>query len=1280
MAGLVQPQLAKNRILRSQTRQTVPDIFSEVDPEGFTVKQLPDKGRAVFTTKTFEEGEFLLWYRGDLVTRDVGERRDADCETCFRYFFTWKGTKWCRDASVEPTKQQLGRLVNHGWRGEVNSRMKIRENPHNEPELVLFSLKKIKEGEEVLYDYGVGDNFVFPSPTQLHSGVQDEKPEILQNSANLPPDPEKVCSPFSEPATQELLEPDGNFSQSNVRADDDETSEDRCRNPPNNETNWEPSPKPATQALMESDGKISQFSVSADNDDTCDDPCRNPSNNQEHWEPSPEPATQALMESDGKLSQFDVPVDNDDTCDDPCINPPNNQVHWESFTELATQPLIEPDGNRPLSNVLTDDAETSDDLCRNPPNNETNWEPSPEPATQALMESDGKISQFNVSADNDDTCDDPCINPPNNQVHWEPFTELATQPLMEPDGNLSLSNFLADNDDTSDDLCRNPPNNREHWEPFPEPATPALMVPDGTLSQNIFSSDNEDILSDHNDDSDDDPDYVCDSQGDSDSSGKTSLNNSQASLPKAKCTSINGITRSLKSLSSDQSLEASSRYGGIDADHEGITVMKTNNQGGRKYDKVAYCMMCEKPHKKLPDHLRSQHSNEIKVAQYMAATNRKEKDKLLTLIRNKGNHMHNYRVFEKGHGELVVVYRPSCEAKPRDYQPCKDCLGWFAKAELWKHRCILKQEEPAKEQKKKRRRLLAQGRLLLPPVPCTSRDSITHKVLSGLSDDEIKACILNDQLILELAKVYSKKLGHDEEQHNHIRCKLRELGRLVLQFRRCSCNGKASLTSLISPNGFMTVLSAVKKVAGFDEENHLFNTPSLALKLGHTLRKAAFVLLSKALMDRDGDDMQKLVEKFIKLLDTCWGSEISTHALRTLYQRKRNQPKLLPLTSDVVALSRHLEVQAELCVDKLSSGTTIENHSTWRELNKTMLAHLIVFNRRRQGEISKMTLDDYNKIKKGESHMVEGQLEMLKDWEKNLVKFLWRVEVVGKRGRTVPILVTDSMKSCVDTLVSHREEAGVNPSNKYLFAVANSDTTSHVRGSDALRELSEACGAQNPSTLRSTKLRKHVATMSQLMSLRDHEMDALANFMGHDIRIHREYYRLPDAAMQVAKISKILFAMEGKAGNPVQLIGTAKSLDELQIKLDEEIDTGEQGPESCDDNCDSDVDSGDHDVERQLPGCSQKGTKRQRQTQHVLEEVDEQPIRKKRKTAWSDAEKSAVQRRLGAFMTVHSKLPGKRAIDECLKAEAVLKHRTWVNIKDYVRNSKVTKSRKTQPW
>lgn len=39
-------------------------------------------------------------------------------------------------------------------------------------------------------------------------------------------------------------------------------------------------------------------------------------------------------------------------------------------------------------------------------------------------------------------------------------------------------------------------------------------------------------------------------------------------------------------------------------------------------------------------------------------------------------------------------------------------------------------------------------------------------------------------------------------------------------------------------------------------------------------------------------------------------------------------------------------------------------------------------------------------------------------------------------------------------------------------------------------------------------------------------MDTLANFLGHDIRVHREYYRLPEGTLQLAKVSKILIAME----------------------------------------------------------------------------------------------------------------------------------------------------------
>lgn len=55
-------------------------------------------------------------------------------------------------------------------------------------------------------------------------------------------------------------------------------------------------------------------------------------------------------------------------------------------------------------------------------------------------------------------------------------------------------------------------------------------------------------------------------------------------------------------------------------------------------------------------------------------------------------------------------------------------------------------------------------------------------------------------------------------------------------------------------------------------------------------------------------------------------------------------------------------------------------------------------------------------------------------------------------------------------------------------------------------------------------------------------MDQLADFLGHDIRVHQEYYRLPAATLQIAKISKMLLALE--RGNVSELQG--RSLDEIQ--------------------------------------------------------------------------------------------------------------------------------------
>ncbi|CAB4006322.1 histone-lysine N-methyltransferase mes-4-like [Paramuricea clavata] len=127
------------------------------DPEGFEIRQLPVKGRAVFTTKPFVKGQFLLEYSGELITGEVAKVREESDENQLicRYFFKFEGKTLYYDASEE-TKNgpKLGRLVNHGYKGEINAKMKMVIAKNRQPILCLFAIKDIDPGKEILYDYG----------------------------------------------------------------------------------------------------------------------------------------------------------------------------------------------------------------------------------------------------------------------------------------------------------------------------------------------------------------------------------------------------------------------------------------------------------------------------------------------------------------------------------------------------------------------------------------------------------------------------------------------------------------------------------------------------------------------------------------------------------------------------------------------------------------------------------------------------------------------------------------------------------------------------------------------------------------------------------------------------------------------------------------------------------------------------------------------------------------------------------------------------------------------
>ncbi|KAG1934044.1 hypothetical protein F2P79_020181 [Pimephales promelas] len=429
----------------------------------------------------------------------------------------------------------------------------------------------------------------------------------------------------------------------------------------------------------------------------------------------------------------------------------------------------------------------------------------------------------------------------------------------------------------------------------------------------------------------------------------------------------------------------------------------------------------------------------------------------------------------------------------------------FLRPELWRH---MKRSKPGDNEHGRKRVL---GLAAVVKSACSSTDNGVVKMLSRMHDDEIASIVRNDICLLRFAEFLYSKHGHDASKHDYIRQKTRQLGRFLQTLRRKS--SIQSLEDAIKASNFMKVIEAVKETSGFEEHNNSYKIPSLALKIGHSLLKVSDIIRCHALMAGD-EDLIKSSEAFQKLYQAKWSEYISHCALSTISDLKYNKLGKLPLTEDIQKLHKHLDKKAELATADLK---------------------IVLFNRRRIGEVSKMKLRNFLE-RDNSTHERMG----LSDYEKKLCSYFERVELKGKRGRKVALLLTPEMSAALNLMIEKRMECGVPEENEYLFAVPHCLT--YYRGHQCLRRLAAECGAKKPDYLRSTNLRKEIATTCQILNLKENEIDQLADFLGHDISVHRQFYRLSEPTIQSGKISKLLLALE--KGKLHELQG--KSLDQIE--------------------------------------------------------------------------------------------------------------------------------------
>lgn len=541
--------------------------------------------------------------------------------------------------------------------------------------------------------------------------------------------------------------------------------------------------------------------------------------------------------------------------------------------------------------------------------------------------------------------------------------------------------------------------------------------------------------------------------------------------------------------------------------------------------KFNFCFVCGKACTKIARHFKLHRKDSIEIATaFKLRKNSKQRLHILEVLRNRGNYKHNKLVLNNGSGLIKVKRRPKYGVDAQKFEHCMYCKALYMRRELWRHvrRCT---SNPERDTKKTSRSVLGLAALSqCPHLSHLSED--VRKMLCDMHQDEVAQTVRNDEFVLKLAQDFFDKKGSSKERHAFVRQTIRCIGKFLILLRNKF--EIRNLAEAIKPSSFSMVIEAVKEIAEFNEEEKSFTIPSLARRIGLALRKFSILSALKAYAVQDKVLIQA-TSTFINLLNNA-------QSQFALGEPKRSgiQPTyfLLPFVNDVRMLHCYLEKAARCAVKELRETPSAQSYA---DLCKVTLAQILLFNRR-HGEVSQMTMKGFQEKDQVQTPEIS---EALTEFEKAFCGEYCKILVRQKMGALVPIILTPDIIDALLLLTERRDKCSVLKSNIYVFGQPRSNRC--YRGENALQICANECGAMNPDQLTSTKFSGHISILSQVLTLKNHELKQLAKFIGHDISLRKEYYRQTEATPRLAKICKLILAIE--KGSAAKMLG--QSLDDI---------------------------------------------------------------------------------------------------------------------------------------
>ncbi len=360
-------------------------------------------------------------------------------------------------------------------------------------------------------------------------------------------------------------------------------------------------------------------------------------------------------------------------------------------------------------------------------------------------------------------------------------------------------------------------------------------------------------------------------------------------------------------------------------------------------------------------------------------------------------------------------------------------------------------------------------------------------------------------------------------QEGYIRSKLRAAAK-VLQLSKEISSEITDLSSVFHVKNCNAVIEAIRKMGKFDHHSKLFGSPGTASTTVTLINTIGEMMIVES-MKLDDQEKERNAERFLKVFKKDVRTKINKRVAVTIAKNRRGKKLNIPTTADIMKLSQFLDTERDASFRELNKKYS---YQTWLKLLQLTLVSIMIFNRKRAGEMGNLLVTDFHsrELVADQPDMI---LKTIPEEMRNEIKS--GMEIRGKKERDVPVLLKHSWEECIHLLIRYRTQVGIPESNDFLFALPTQ--TRKVKTLNVwtvINSYANKCGAENPSSLKGTNLRKHLASYCATKNLKDRDITNMAAYMGHDPRIHLKIYRQNPLASRVAHIAPILMGAQGNNG------------------------------------------------------------------------------------------------------------------------------------------------------